>query len=137
MFKRNQRAFTLIELLVSVTIIIVLMTIGIISYQQVGYSSRNSRRQADLEIVRQALLLYKQDHGFYSASSTVTFEGLVDTLYNNDYLSQGSIVDPRDGAEYFYTATCMTTDAQSRCSRVELEARLENSDEEYYTINTL
>ena len=67
---KKQRAFTLIELLVVSTIIIVLSTIGLVSYRQAGLNSRNAKRKADLEIMRQAMMLYKQDTGYYFSSSS-------------------------------------------------------------------
>lgn len=135
MKKQRQRAFTLIELLVSTTIIIILTTIGMVSYRQAGINSRNSRRQIDLEVVRQALLLYKQDNGMYHPSSTINFGDLVNNLRSNGYLTGDQIVDPRGGDGYLYTAVC-TASGTLGCNRVELGAYLE-PDAEPYTLDTL
>src|SRR3972149_1590727 len=52
----RQLGFTLIEILVVATIIIVLSTIGMASYQQAGVRARNGKRRADMETVRQPSL---------------------------------------------------------------------------------
>ena len=59
------QAFTLIELLVVATIIGVLMSIAIVSFSNAQRNSRDAKRKADLETVRQALVLYRQDTGVY------------------------------------------------------------------------
>jgi type II secretory pathway pseudopilin PulG len=59
---RSAAGFTMIELLVVTTIIIVLTTIGLVSYQQAGQTARNGKRKADLQAIRQALVLFKTDN---------------------------------------------------------------------------
>jgi len=58
----------MIELLVVATIMIVLTTIGLVSYQQVSKKARDGKRRADLETVSQALVLYRSDTGAYPAT---------------------------------------------------------------------
>lgn len=67
--RKHKSGFTMIELLVVATIIIVLSAVGLVSYRKAGESSRNAKRKADLEIVRQALVLYKADNGYYPVAS--------------------------------------------------------------------
>lgn len=63
MIKRKQRAgFTLIELMVVILIIAILGALGLVAYGQASRSARNGRREADMESVRQALILYRQEH---------------------------------------------------------------------------
>jgi prepilin-type N-terminal cleavage/methylation domain-containing protein len=50
--KQSKGGFTMIELLVVTTIIIVLSTIGLISFRQTGMNARNGKRKADLENIR-------------------------------------------------------------------------------------
>ncbi|HPS40706.1 MAG TPA: hypothetical protein PLQ50_01720, partial [Candidatus Woesebacteria bacterium] len=88
--QQKQWAFTMIELLVATTIIILLTTIGLVSFRQASVSSRNAKRKADLETMRQALTLYKQDNNYYAPSSSITFSGLVSSLYNGGYLSEAT-----------------------------------------------
>ncbi len=102
-FENKRSGFTLIELLVVATIIIVLTSIGLISYRQAGYSSRNGKRKSDLEVMRQSLMLYKADEGCFPDDSD--FDDMKTTLTNAGYLSEGSgmIEDPKDDQSYDYT----------------------------------
>ena len=61
--KRKNKGFTLIELIVSITIIAVLTVVGVVSYGGASKKARDSRRIADLEKIRIALELYRQDVG--------------------------------------------------------------------------
>jgi general secretion pathway protein G len=60
--------FTLIELLVVVTIIILLVTIAVPTYNKFVARGRDTKRQANLNIVRSALEQYKSDQNFYPTS---------------------------------------------------------------------
>jgi type II secretory pathway pseudopilin PulG len=73
--KKRKVGFTMIELLVVATIIIVLSAVGLVSYRKAGESSRNAKRKADLEIVRQSLVLFRADNGYYPTAIS---------LYNED-----------------------------------------------------
>ena len=86
-------AFTLIELLVVSTIIIVLLSIGIISYRNASLKSRNNKRKADLDTMRQALMLYKGDYGNFPTGS---FSLVRTQLIADDYLPDDvQLEDPR------------------------------------------
>ena len=131
--QRQQWAFTMIELLVATTIIILLTTIGLVSFRQASVSSRNSKRKADLETVRQALTLYKQDNNYYAPSSSITFNGLVTSLYNGGYLSEVSLVDPKNVTPYIYQAICSTVSGTA-CVKVTLRTALEPDGTVYNVI---
>jgi prepilin-type N-terminal cleavage/methylation domain-containing protein len=96
--RQSTAGFTMIELLVVSTIIIILTTIGLVSYRQVGYSARNGKRKADLETVRQALVLYRTDTGSYPSGTT--FSTMVTTI--SDYLSTVTVTDPKNTTPYVY-----------------------------------
>ena len=100
MIKKNrfQGGFSLIELLVVTTIIIVLMTIGLVSYSQASRNGRNAKRKSDLETTRQALVLYRNDIGGYPVGSDFTVMlGVI-----SDYISFSSLTDPKSPT-YDYT----------------------------------
>ena len=99
--KNNRRGFTMIELLVVATIMILLTTIGLISYQSTMRKARNGRRAADIETVRSALVMYRSDHTTYPV--TGVFSTMLTTVI--DYLSTTTIVDPKNAAPYVYTYT--------------------------------
>ncbi len=91
----------MIELLVVATIIILLTTLGVVSYRQASISSRNAKRKADLETVRQALVLRRSDAGSYPSG---TFSVVVGTLVDEGYLSDGidRFTDPLSDRSYSY-----------------------------------
>ncbi len=66
--KKFQVGFTLIELLIVVAIIVVLITIGAVSYTTVNRNARNAQRQTDLNKIAAALEDFHADHGFYPST---------------------------------------------------------------------
>lgn len=90
----------MIELLVVTTIIIVLTTIGLVSYRSASMNARNGKRKADLESVRQALVLYRVDEGAYPVGSN--FSAMTTTIA--DYLATLEVSDP-SGDPYVYSYT--------------------------------
>lgn len=98
--------FTMIELLVVTTIIIVLTTIGLVSYQKVGQTSRNSKRKADLELVRQALVMYRYDRTAaplypLGSGNAADFNTMIGTI--GSYLNTTTVTDPKNTAPHQYT----------------------------------
>lgn len=93
--------FTMIELLVVTTIIIVITSIGLVSYTSANRSARNGKRKADLEMVRQALVLYRTDNGTYPATNS--FATMLTTV--SDYTSANSVTDPKNDGSYVYGYT--------------------------------
>lgn len=87
--------FTLIEVLVAATIIGLLSTIGLSSYQAITRSGRDALRKSDLEQVRSALEIYKSDNGNYP-TVTVTCVPALPTSYINPYPA-----DPKSSANKY------------------------------------
>lgn len=119
----NKAGFTLIELLVAATIIIVLSAIGIVSYMNAGKSARDSRRKADIETVRQAMVLYRAENGVYPSGggtghNTMIFIIRGEDLVNAGYLSEPKPVDPKNVSPYYYTASS-TPVAFCLCAQLE------------------
>lgn len=127
---KKQSAFTMIELLVSATVIILLTAAALVSFSQASISSRNAKRKADLETMRQALTLYKQDHAYYAQTTTPNFENLVTGLYAEEYLSEPILQDPKNVAPYAYQAICSAVSG-SNCIKVTLRAVLEPDSTTY------
>ncbi len=129
----RQLGFTLIELMVAVTIIAMLTAAGLISYRQASISSRNSKRKADLEQIKAALVLYRTDNGKYPATSPSGFTSM--GQYENPpystlqaYLSCQSPQDPKNVSPYVYT---YATDTKS----FSLCAVLESAATQYCVTN--
>lgn len=121
---KKQNAFTMIELLVSATVIILLTAAALVSFGQASISSRNAKRKADLETMRQALTIYKQDNAYYASTTTLDFATLVTDLYEEEYLSEAVLEDPKNETPYTYQAICSTASG-SNCIKVTLRAVLE------------
>lgn len=106
----HRLGFTMIELLVVSTIIIVITAIGLVSYTQVNRNARNGKRRADLENVRQALVLYRTDNGSYPAGngSSAAFSTMLGTI--GSYISASNVTDPKnvDPYVYYYTSNGAT-----------------------------
>lgn len=105
--------FSLIELLVTISIIVVISTIGLVSYSRASLNARDAKRKSDLEAVRQALVLYRTENTAYPAplnnNSEASFTTMLGTLRTQTYLNDANIADPKDtttgyGYRYF-TAT--------------------------------
>lgn len=62
---RNDGGFTFIELLVVITIIGVVFSAGIVSFTAITVRSRDTRRKADLEAMRQSLEICRSLTGSY------------------------------------------------------------------------
>ena len=90
----RQTGFTLIELIVTVTIIAVLTVVGVVSYSGTSKKARDNRRMADLEKIRVALELYRQNVGTsYPAGLSSLVSGYIQVLPT----------DPKTKANYSYT----------------------------------
>lgn len=103
---KKSKGFTMIELLVVATIMIVLTTVGLVSFQKTTRNTRNAKRKADLETVRQSLVLYRSDLGSYpsGAGTPAAFNAMIVII--TDYVSTTTVVDPQNAPpfEYAYTS---------------------------------
>lgn len=66
----SPRGFTLVELLVTISILAVLMTIALVSYDNLQRGARDTRRKSDLSGIQAALEQYHADQGYYPSSIT-------------------------------------------------------------------
>lgn len=116
----KQKGFTLIELLVVVVIIGILASLATFAYQDAQAKSRDSRRKADLDAIKKALELAKQDStgGYYYKSALSTLA----TTYMKSVPT-----DPKTGGNYIYAPApspgCTTTDT---CTSYTLTTCIEN-----------
>lgn len=128
---KSQKGFSLIELLVVATIIIVLSTIGIVSFSNSGKTARDNRRKADMETVRQALVLFRNEQGDYPTISSgelwERYDDMVFTLASTGYLSNPTPLDPKNDATYYYGYTS-TFPNPTFCLCAQLETDKGNKD---------
>jgi general secretion pathway protein G len=137
MLKENTRirqlGFTLVELMVVVAIIALLTAAGLVSYRSATISSHNSKRKADLEQIKAALVLYRYDNGTYpptSPSGLTTAGQYENPPYTTlqSYLSGQTPQDPKNTSPYIYT---YATDTRT----FSLCANLETTQTQYCVTN--
>ena len=108
---KNKAGFSLIELLVVITITVILLSIGMVSYAKAGQSTRNGKRRQDLETGRQALVLYRVNEGAYPGSTEGVQAGLTNANYtvvinelrSGSYLKIDNVLDPKNEDPYLYS----------------------------------
>lgn len=133
----DKRGFTLIELLIVITILGILATIALTSFQTSQQRARDGQRKSDLKQVSNALELYYADHGVYPGSSGGQIQGCPSTsstactwgsVASGSEFTDGNTVylsrlpkDPRAGTYYY--------EALSSGQKYQLFARLENPED--------
>lgn len=123
-----KRGFTLIELLIVITILGILAGVALVSFGGAQERSRDSRRKTDLDALKKALELAKQDTAgaYYYPNSHLTLDDSPTSPYIKVIPK-----DPKTNADYVYNATpdspdCTTT---STCTGYTLTACLENTSD--------
>lgn len=112
-----RKGFTLIELLVAIAIMVMITAVSLVAFSGARASGRDAKRKADLEAIRSALELYRNDNGGYP--TTVNFNsGVLTPTY-----MASMPTDPQPSTNnYSYTAsgTCGTyCTAYSLCANLE------------------
>lgn len=108
----RQAGFTLIEILVAMTIVAVLMSISLVSYQGARKSSRDGRRKADLEQIRSALEIYRSDNKTYPLNPS---------MLESDYMTE----IPEDPvSDYSYEYHFVSENSYNLCSYLEVNSGL-------------
>ncbi|MEK6952486.1 MAG: prepilin-type N-terminal cleavage/methylation domain-containing protein [Nanoarchaeota archaeon] len=125
----NKSGFTLLEILVTVSIITLILTLGIVSYNQVFITSRDSTRKSDLQIISNTLEQYNSNKGSYP-NKTANLSAYLNPVPK----------DPKTKESYIYIASpsaCLTSidnPPVPPCTSYVLKTTLEKNSETY-TIN--
>ena len=75
----KKNGFSLIELMIAISIIALLSTIGIVVYTQATKDARNTKRVQDLIQVKNALEIYRTQHGTYPISANFSCVTVLNT----------------------------------------------------------
>lgn len=102
----------MVELLVTVTIIILLTSVGIFSYQASNKKARDNKRKADLEQVRAALEMYRSDNDSYPVGY---WTEMITALKSGKYLNEV----PQDPKGYSYYYSCCSDGNYLLCAYFE------------------
>lgn len=120
--ERFKFSFTLIEIIVVVTIISLLLSGSFIGYKTLIGSSVDTRRKTDIETIKTALELYRNNNSSYP----ITLEKLKMDNAGRVYL-KSIPVDPKTETNYFYNVSPAGCDeVNNPCSSFTLSAVLEN-----------
>lgn len=113
------KGFTLIELLVVISIIGVLISLSFVGFSQTRVSARNSKRKADLEQIRSALEIYRNDCKTYPATliQGAALTGLEASCQGNIYMQQ--VPSDPSGSTYNYSYNRTGANAYILCSYLE------------------
>lgn len=117
----KKNGFTFVELLVVITIMAVVFAAGVVSYTNISKNTRDARRRADLEAVRQALEMCRSIAGKYPSSIYPVSNSIVCSDTNQTVTMKVTPLDPKpcaahpDGkysyslvtGNYTLTADCM------------------------------
>ncbi|HJQ22688.1 MAG TPA: type II secretion system protein [Blastocatellia bacterium] len=125
--RENQHGFTLLEMVMVMTIIVILATIGIVSYQQVQLKAKETLLKEDLHQMRKLIDQYEADRELLPQS--------LDDLVSGGYIREVPI-DPITGEKDWVTETGESTiarDAQQGIVNVHSNAAGEGSDGKAYS----
>lgn len=113
-FGRKSNGFTFVELLVVITIIGIVFASGVVAYTALTVRSRDARRKADLESIRQAVEMCRSLTGsypttIYEASGSLSCAGATGPV-----LMSKTPLDPRPcsvalSGQYTFTRSTATT----------------------------
>lgn len=110
--KLNQAAFSLIELLVVISIIGILMALSFFGISNAREAARDSKRKADLELIRSGLEMYKSDCDDYPSTlgTSLTGDGSPSTcLTTNIYISSTPTDPTTPSRSYRYSRPTSAT----------------------------
>jgi general secretion pathway protein G len=123
----RQRGFTLLEMVMVMTIIVILASIGVASYQQVQLKARETLLKDDLHTMRKLIDQYEADRELLPQS--------LDDLVSAGYM-RAVPIDPITGEKDWATETGESTiarDAQQGIVNVHSNAAGEGSDGKAYS----
>jgi len=115
-FSSFSLGFTLVEMLVVISIIGILLAISYVGFSQSRIGGRDSKRKADLEQIRSALEIYRNDCKTYPLTGEVVqgtlLEGTMssgDSCLTTDIYMEVVPSDPLTSCQYAYSSASSNT----------------------------
>lgn len=118
--QKKHQGFTFVELLVVITIIGVIFASGIVAFTSITVRSRDTRRRADLEAIRQSLEMCRSLMGSYP--TTIYDVGGLSCSVSGPILMAKVPTDPRPDTScaenYVYSRSSATVYTLTSCQEV-------------------
>lgn len=113
----KNKGFTFVELLVVITIIGIIFASGIVAFTSISVKSRDTRRRADLEAIRQSLEMCRSLTGVYPTS--IYDAGGISCSVSGPNLMKIVPTDPKPdtscASQYVYVRSTTTTYTLTAC----------------------
>lgn len=109
-YLENEKGLSLLEVLLALTIMSIVATVGFASFTNSLRRSRDTRRQADLEMVRGALEIYRADENIYPTGAGIgsDFAETITTLRGPPSYINSTPTDPKAGTwDYYYLSPAL------------------------------
>lgn len=106
----SEHGFTLIEFLVIATVVGILSSFALVSFQRTARISRDNRREKDMQILRVAMESYYETYHDYPVAAT--FAVLMANANFMQFVQASTIQDPVNSGSYVYTANSTLSDYQ-------------------------
>ncbi len=90
----TKKGFTLIEILVVIGVIGIIVAAGSVAYSNSQEKSKDKRRKSDIEAIRQALVIAKQDDGYYKIDLTSLTPKYIKSIPQDPVTNQNYIFVP-------------------------------------------
>lgn len=114
----SNSGFTFIEVLVAATIIGILTTIGVVSYQQATKKGRDGKRKSDLAQIQSALEIYRSDNNLYPLTGEFPTFGSTWTNTSGNIYMQKVPQDPKSPT-YTYNYNSADGNTYNLCAYLE------------------
>ena len=98
--RSSRRGFTLLELLISTTIIALISSIGMVSYEKVKINARDAKRVSDIKQIQTSLEIFFESHGYYPPDRIYGPEGEILGMPETKYLTDVGFAPKESGTTY-------------------------------------
>ncbi|HEY1085527.1 MAG TPA: prepilin-type N-terminal cleavage/methylation domain-containing protein [Candidatus Saccharimonadales bacterium] len=108
-----KQGFTIVELTIVISVIAILATITVVSYNGSQSRAEYARAQTDMKHINDAIDIYRAQKGVYPSAGTTTFtdaSSSLNVLVTEKYLDTSTILVAKTGYSYTYRTDAAGTD---------------------------